>query len=154
MSISSDGQLCYGIEFDYGYEFPWDDENFEGDIEEWWRFVNGYEPPFQLYDGGDYVGGVRPPEEKIDEWYDHRKKFDDEHPLPIACVLHCSYDYGMYILAVKGTYYSASRGYPKTIDNFDVDEYNLKTLIDFCKKYIKDDKIELKPKWILSSLYG
>jgi hypothetical protein len=40
MGISTDGSVCYGILFDEGFEFPWDDEENEGYIEDWWKNFN------------------------------------------------------------------------------------------------------------------
>lgn len=36
MTTSTNAELCFGIEFDEGYEFPWDEE-WE-DIEDWWIY--------------------------------------------------------------------------------------------------------------------
>jgi len=52
MSTTTDGIICFGIMFEEGYEFPWEDycEN------EWWEEKNDSEPfPFELvnYCSGD-----------------------------------------------------------------------------------------------------
>lgn len=31
----------YGVQFEEGYEMPWDAEPFAGDIDEWWAFTQG-----------------------------------------------------------------------------------------------------------------
>jgi hypothetical protein len=40
MGISTNGSICYGILFDEDFEFPWDDEENEGYIEDWWENFN------------------------------------------------------------------------------------------------------------------
>lgn len=37
MGMSTDGQLCFGICFEDGFEFPWDNEEFDNSIERWWN---------------------------------------------------------------------------------------------------------------------
>ena len=36
MGISTDGQICFGVLFEEGYEFPWDCEEYAYDIYIWW----------------------------------------------------------------------------------------------------------------------
>lgn len=152
MSISSDGQLCYGIKFDEDIEFPWKEDNW--DLDDWWIAQCGYEPLFSLFDEqGNYLPGPRPSKEKMNEYWAHRKMFRSQHPLPIELVNYCSYGYPMYIVAVKGLNFSCSRGYPKEIDpSLIVSWSEVNELNRFVEKYISHDHEE--PKWWLSSLYG
>ena len=102
MSQSTDGQICFGIAFPEGFEFPWGD-----DSEKWWRTINGYKPPFKLYtdDNEDYLdelGNVtrERPEKRIDAYYEAQRRWDAKHPFPVLLVNYCSGDYPMWILAV------------------------------------------------------
>ena len=36
MSVSTDGQISFGILLDKNVELPWDDEKYRYDIEHWW----------------------------------------------------------------------------------------------------------------------
>ena len=156
MSISSDGIITYGINFDPDEDevvFPWGDD----DIDDWWiDVVHGYKPPFELFDkDGDYIGGVKPPQERISEYFAHRRTFKDSLPeLPVEMVIHCDYNYSMWIIAIPGTNISASRGYPQKIpDGFIHHDPEWDSiLIGFCEKHGID--MPDKPAWWLTSLYG
>ena len=157
MGTSSDGVLCFGIDFGEDYEFPWDnykgdDSDEEGDIDDWWMIQSGYIPSVEIYNKeGELIEGVTT--ETEDEYWGHRRKFQEQNPLPVDLALYCSYDYPMYILAVKGTQSSACRGEVVEIENLDVDHDSKKTLEDFCDKYLDLDADKI-PKWYLCSLYG
>lgn len=152
MGQSTDGQICYGFKFDEGHEFPWDEHD---DIEAWWLdIVHGYKPPFEMYTPeGNYVGGKRWPDEKINEYYVHRNKFEESlPPLPVKLVNYCSGDYPMYILAVPQSYKEANRGSPEAFDPSElvVTEHQQAALWDFCKTHgIEHDE----PRWWLSSYW-
>lgn len=163
MGISSDGQISFGIAFEEDYRFPWNDEKWGGDEEEWWIYgVCGYKPPFEIYDeSGHYIGGYKPSQEKINEYYSHRRDFKDEHPMPVEIVRHCSYDYPMYIVAVKGTYICNSRGDTVKFDpqSMTITDDQKKAVIDFCERYCQpEDKYseapKIDPNWYLTSMYG
>ena len=47
MGVNTDGQICFGIKFEEGDEFPWEDVDGDYDLEEWWRRVNGYTNPHE-----------------------------------------------------------------------------------------------------------
>ena len=56
MGQSTNGELWYGVVFEDGYEFPWDAEEFSGDLDDWWRTENTDHPcPVELvnYCSGD-----------------------------------------------------------------------------------------------------
>ena len=159
MSVSSDGIIAYGIHFDEEQieNLPWLGDDGDTDIEDWWiDVVHGYKPPFEIFNkDGDYIGGVKPPQSRIDEYFNHRRSFTDALPkLPVEMVIHCSYECPMYIMAIPETKMEVWRGYPKPIpDGFihrNPEWDNI--LIGFCKKY----GIEMpdKPAWWLTSLYG
>lgn len=84
-------------------------------------------------------------------------KEDDDCDLPddapVEVVRHCSYDYPMYILAVRGTKKRASRGYLQEIDpaSFVIDGEKIAA----AKAFAEARGIEWKdPKWFLCSLWG
>lgn len=152
MGVSTDGKISYGIEFPEGFYFPWVDHD---DIEDWWLDVNGYKPPFEIYDEeGEYIGGVRPSDETIKAYFESRRIFHEKHPLPVELVNTCSYDYPMYILALKGTVMTANRGFPKTFDPASLTKgEDPNRLIEFCRTH-NIDTGDKQPAWYLSSFWG
>ena len=154
MGVSTDGQICFGIAFEDEMEFPWDSDEYDGDIEGWWICaVNEYRSPFEIYNSdGEYLGGIKPSDERINEHYRAKRVFKNAHPLPVELVHHCSGDYPMYILAIPRTVKKASRGYPEEINPSEMvvtqDECNL--LIEFCEIH----GIEAEaPRWWLTSMW-
>ena len=154
MTISTDGQICYGIPFDESCEFPWDDKRWDG-IEDWWLYeVCGYTNPFELYINGGYIDGIRPPEEEIDQYHKTMIGFQVKHPCPITLVNYCSCDAPMYILAVPSSIIVANRGYPKHIDvtRLVVSNQEIDALFEFCREHNLYGLAS--PKWWLSSYWG
>ena len=154
MGMSADAQLCYGILFEEGFEFPWDSDKWDGDIEHWWLYeICGYENPFELYnDQGEYIDGKPPTEEINDKYYRAIHDFRETHPLLVEVVNYCSYDYPRHILAVADQVKLANREYAREITQEDLTNLasNLDILTQFCQKH----SIETgeKPKLWLSSL--
>ena len=151
MGISSDGQISYGLSFEEETEFPWGEQ----EIDEWWRELKGYKPSTQLYNSeGQYINGERPSNEALKAYYEEQRAWDAANPLPVELVLHCSYDYAMHILAVRGTFKSASRGHPQELDPtlFTILPEQREGLLAFCREH--GIEIPGEPKWWLSSLYG
>ena len=139
MGVSTDGQICFGIAFEEGSEFPWDrDEDADWDIEDWWRRLHGWNEFWTEADIG---------------YFDRQGTFDAEHPMPVQLVMHCSYDYPMYILSLPGTLIRASRGYPAELPS-DMGERDGIPLIDFCEEHGIELSEEQKPCWLLTSLWG
>lgn len=153
MSTSTDGIICYGSVFEEGYEFPWDGE-WDGDLEEWWRDVNEYKPPFELFDkNGNYIDGKEPPKSLFKEYYDHRHDWLENNPVPVELVNYCSGDYPMYILACPSSVKRANRGSPQEINDNDllfIDE-KYKALVEFMDKYNLES--ENANKWWLCSCW-
>ncbi len=158
MGISTNGQLCFGIIYNDGYEFPWDNSPYNGDYEEWWLVeIHGYKPPFQLYDErGEYLNGKEPSKSQRDAYYKHKFEFKKQHPFPVKVGNYCSGDYPMYMIAVPNSFYSNHRGSLIEIDpdqlKVTVEEVN--ALVDFCKTYCCAEMSEFTPKWYLSSYWG
>ena len=146
MSTSINGQICYGIKFPDGYVFPW-----YNDIEKWWRNENGYEKPFELYDESDE--SVKPPQEKIDEYYDHLHKWEDEHRMPVSLVNYQSCDDPLWIITVPSSEIYAQCGYPQEFFplDFNIKGKDILSLLNFCDKY---QLVGEGPCWWLSSYWG
>ncbi len=164
MGISTDGQICFGIPFAEDYIFPWDNEKYGGDFEDWYLYeICGYKNPFELYDGkGDYVDGEKPSEDKISKYYDTRSNFCQAHPLPIEPVNYCSGDCPMYMVVILRTFKTNSRGSPCAFDpkELTITDEEKQDLVIFCEKYCRpaeDTYCEfpkMEPKWYLSSLWS
>jgi hypothetical protein len=165
MGVSTNGVICYGIKFEEGQEFPWDAEPWEGAVQEWWRDVNGYKPPFELYDQhgnyhpsikvvpGRYPSDTKPEDESLTErYYAPQRAWDEAHPVPVELENYCSDDCPMYILSVPAIGTSAERGYPEAIKPHEFVDPDPEPLLAFCRKY----KIRggTKPKWWLCSYWG
>jgi hypothetical protein len=138
MGQSTDGCIAYGVVFEDGYEFPWDAEPFNGDLEEWWRVEQGF----------DASKGY-----PAEGWLDYQKQFDAAHPLPAQVENYCSGNYPMWLLAVPSSRRSASRGEPEKLDALpDVTEAEKTALREFCAKYqLTPEKAE---GWYLYSYWG
>lgn len=157
MGVSTDGHICFGIAFEDGFEFPWDTEESDQDIDSWWVYgVLGFKHSFELYDEkGEYLNGVKPPQEDTDRYYDEKRQFEVKNKkLPVQLVNYCSGGYPMYILAVPRTYLSCSRGYPADFDpsELTVTEEEKAALLQFCIDHGIEHDAE--PKWLLSSYWG
>ena len=154
MGVSTNGQICYGITFDAGYEFPWDLDDYQGDIEEWWLCkIHGYKPSFEIYDAkGNYINGKTPPEEEINRYFAEKHEFAKTRPLPVELINYCSGDYPMYALAVPGTVVTALRGDPTEFEPaaLMVDAEKLAALMRFCAAH----GLEGEPRWLLTSYWS
>ncbi len=154
MGVSTNGQIAFGIPLEEDAELPWDDH--EDGLEGWWREQTGWKEPFPLWDAtGNYVGGVKPPEEKIGKWFDYQHKWDEGNPVPIKLVNVCSGDCPMWMLASNGTVRKAFRGYPERFDPSELKtpEDEGRSILDFCERYgIEVDAS--KVGWYLSSYWG
>jgi len=146
MGISSNGVMAFGIDLGEGDDLPW--REFD-DIDEWWNSVSGFNPSVNPYADDSSESSM----DDINTYHDEKKLFEEENPLPIELVWHCSYEYPMFILAVNDTEMSASRGYPVEFNPSDmvITEAQIQVLKDFCEKY----EIEYsEPKWYLCSILG
>jgi hypothetical protein len=155
VTVSTNGQICFGILFEEGFEFPWDVPDYDRDIDEWWLMkANGYKPSFELFNKeGEYLTKGKPAQDVIEKYFDERRKFIKDKPLPVALVNYCSVDYAEYILAVPSSRMHARRGYPVSFEP----EALRVTVEDIAvlKKFCGDHGItyEGEPKWYLSSLW-
>lgn len=165
MGVSTNGILCYGVRFDEGHEFPWDGDEHNGDLESWWRAVNGYKEPFPLYGpDGNYLPGIplKPPrypgnkeatDEVMNRYFKPQEEWDKAHPLPVELVNYCSGDYAAYIVAVPSSVVTAHRGCPKQLNphQLSVSVLEESALKAFCDKHGLQGE---GPAWWLCSYWG
>lgn len=151
--MSTDAQICYGIAFEEGFEFPWGIEPWWGDHEAWWRDVNGYESLWYPYtEDGDYKPGVDGNDPRVDEYHSHKSSWIRENPFPLTLV-HCgSYDFSEVILAVTSTFVIAE-GYGESFrpSQLIVHDGSRNVLLDFCRMWNIESN---HPKWWLSTYRG
>jgi hypothetical protein len=158
MSTSTDAQICFGICMDEDDELPWNAEPFNGDMEEWWLGVHDYKPPFDLFDEkGNFLPGVTREDPRIREYFEHRRQWLDQHPIPVKEVNYCSGDAPMYILAIPSSCLTALRGYPEEFDPSAlpalISDADRQAFDAFCQEYLSDTERN-GTKWWLSSYWG
>lgn len=159
MSTSTDGQLSFGLIFDEGFEFPWCDEDGDGDeddfIRAWWYKRNSYgDPTLKLYDSdGNCVEPESSRGEAVARLYSERREWEEAHPIPIQVVNYCSCDSPMLMLATR--HFSASRGYPKELDLECLVSLDLEPDRQILSAFLEEYGIESdhEPQWFLSSLW-
>lgn len=157
MSTSTNGQICYGIYFDEGHEFPWDGEEWEGDIENWWLIESGWkwdkQNPFDEH--GNYSTGLHEDHPLVNEYFDSRYAWKESHPCPIELVNYQSGECPAHIIALPESIITARRGYPEVINpayQLNSTKEMTDALTGFCAKYgIEHDT---GPQWYLSSYWG
>jgi len=152
MGQSTDANICYGIPFEEGTEFPWDNEPFDGDFEEWYlREVSKFKPSFEIYDeNGEYLNGIRPSQEIIDKYFDEQREIVKNNKCPVEVFTHCHHECPMYIIGIRGTEQTANRGYPLELQ--EITKQDPTIITDFCKKY--NIKYTEEPKWLLYSYWN
>lgn len=160
MGQSTDAQICFGVSLDEDFEAPWDKEKYDYDIGFWWIYkIKGYEDPVQIYnEAGEYINELPPSKEDKDRYYDTRKKFEKDNPVPVEPVYHCSSNHTMWIIAVPATVITANRGYPTRLTSLTdlrrwVSEILHKKLVDFCQ-LVNIDMNNKNTGWWLSSWRG
>lgn len=155
MGVSTNAEINYGIVFDEGFEFPWDDDKYDCDIWEWWRDVNGYKPLFKPYsDDGGYAPGFSKDDPRIDEYYEHMNKWDEENPIGVKLVNYCSDDCPIYMLAIEKAGILAHRGEPALFVPSELLGAKAMSawLTEFCAKW--GIETEQEPGWYLTSYWG
>ena len=127
--------LCYGIHFPgEWYEFPWGDDDIEG----WWLDeVLGWKPPFPVFDAnGEYINGVRPPDEKITEYFKSRWELKKANPMPVSLVFYGSDEYAQYILCTPSSVKRADWNDAKQIGaTLLYSEAEEAALLNFCERF-------------------
>ena len=141
--ISIKSQICYGIEFDEDFAFPWQGKN----IEDWW-----------IYDVLKYKDPVAADLNNIDF-----KKIDffEINPLPVELVAVGSKNCCAYIIAAKDSLISVEEATTEVfipcLLEVKVSEETKESLIDFCIKYLlPGNEIyfpTMSPQWYLSNYF-
>lgn len=155
MGVSTNGIIGFGVVCDEGTELPWDTEEFDGDIEEWWRRENDFRDIHSPWTpDGNYATGWGDKDPRLDEYYRHRREWLESHPVPIELENYCSGDCPMYALTVPGLGTSCRRGYPKTFEPSELvaTPDQAESLKAFLMKY--GIEYEGEPGWLLMSYWG
>ena len=162
MGVDVVGEISFGIKFNEGYKFPWDNEEYDGDEQEWWIYcVCGYENEYELFNGeGEWVMGVKPAQSVIDKYYQRRSDFKELHPVHFEKVNYGSGGAPQYIIALKDIGYAAEWGSPTLIDpeTLHMPSESARWLIGFCETFLQpendsyDEFPEMAPRWYLSAL--
>jgi hypothetical protein len=140
MGTTTKGVIFHGIMFPDEFDFPWNGDKYDGNIDEWW-----------IYECCGYKG--------TDE-YSERKEFLKENPIPIALAWTYSYEYTCFGIAAIGSIVESSDDVTElNFSEMEINDVERNSVIDFCEKYIKtedegDDFPELKTKWYLSGFHG
>lgn len=90
-------------------------------------------------------------------WFAAKQQLEEAAPIEI--IWHCSYDYPMYVIAMKGTQLSAARGYPKKIeDTRELVTTALSTAkIAEAARFVHEHELldrPFEPAWLLFSMWG
>jgi len=157
MGVSTDGIIFCGWPLEEDAELPWDNEDNEDDgVEDCWRRVSGYKPLFELWTpAGEYVGGVRPPEDRMSAYGDHQREWDKANPIPFEVENYCSAECPMYAITVPGAGATARRGYPTKIDASFMGSVD-SVKVEGIRALLAEHGVELdgEPSWYLGSYWG
>lgn len=146
MGVSTDAILAYGIDLDEDWtdKVPW---SYEDGMDYW--LYKRYDLNLKYETREEYE--AIPEEMKKEIWARQREFLK---ACPVEDIYHCSLDYPMVVLAIRGTRTTASRGYPKVIEKlrtpgqFAIDRF-LRTL----EEWGVDTGGE-HPRWLLFSMWG
>lgn len=152
MGSDAKSSICYGVSFEDGADFPWEDN-----LDDWWLKESGFKPPFELFDEhGEYINGVRPPEAKVDEYYDKKHEWEKQHPVPVDLV-YCGSDEGhLTIVAIPSSVIRSDWEEPKELStNLSLQrEVGANDLKKFYRFYLKYFKVIPDLKWYMSSYFS
>ena len=141
MSNSSTARLSFGVAFKEEFEFPWSDrEKYDDGITNWWKEVNDYVQPPELFTFASI--------------YSHQSKWLELNPVPFEIVRSGSYEYFISIIATRTMIvdWGETLEVSPIIFNKRKVKDDTKAILDFLKKYSIEH--EDSPKWLLSSYYG
>lgn len=154
MGTSTNGQLSFGVVFPEDFEFPWDGEPHDGDIESWWRDVRGFVNPVEYpYDeSGEYKPGIDEDSPVVEQYFENIREWLKANPIPVELVNYCSGDYPMYLLATKHMQNYRGDAEPVDLDWLRDTEAAEKKLREFLDEFgIESDG---KIGWRLTSYWG
>lgn len=132
MGQSTDAILFYGILFEDEDEAP--EFMREAGYDDWWEFLEA-ESGLPLYGEAGH---------SFEAHQEYREK------QPVDLIQHCSGDYPMYGLCVRGSEVTARRGYPISLEDGlpEISNDQEQAFFHWCEKH----NIKLQdPKWILCS---
>jgi hypothetical protein len=138
MGTSTDAELIYGVCLDDWDECGYEELPFAAGDED------GFEDTLARLAGAPSYG-----EGEFEVIYPQRKAATDASPLML--LRHCSHDYPMYILGLKATYKSASRGGAVEFDS--LDEPSVED-VQALYAFMREHGIEGDVKWVLCSMWG
>lgn len=154
MGTDATAALCFGIDLGETPDMPWDDDKFDYDPETWWEDINDYKEHFKLYDeNGNRLPGTT--DAKIREYFDHRRKWHEQNPLPFNIVHHGADACASVILTVPGTTVNANWDGPTQVDVEKIRSTSeaLQTFMNAVRKYnLVPGGSE--PQWLMSCYYG
>jgi hypothetical protein len=136
--------LCYGFvlageEEERPSFMPEDDEDW--DFEEWIAELEGVKYP------GPYTDENKP---KFPAYWEAKDEANKR--VGISLVYYCSWEYPMFILAIKESEHKVARGYTESLGQaIEAPTEWRKRLKEFCERTSTEFK---EPEWLLSSLYG
>lgn len=127
MGFASYAEISYGVKFGNGYEFPWDKEEFNNDIIEWWF-------------------------KEVLKVTQYSRIFYESNLPPVKLVQYAHSD--CFILAIPSTVIQCEDCFPYHFKSNDLtfSEEQQLSLIDFIEKYITEK--HQTPKWWLSTYYA
>lgn len=134
MGVSTDAILCFGVDLSEDYEdlLPWQQlEDDDNDFDTWVARISGAD---------------------TDDWKAIKEAAEK---CPVELVSHCSYDYPMYIVAVRGTKITARRGSPKVIslDAIGGDDFIERQIA--AERFCEEHGIPCGDfQWLLCSMWG
>jgi hypothetical protein len=88
-------------------------------------------------------------DEERSAWYNGLNAAVDA--CPVEPITHCSYDYPLHIISIRGTENRAARGYPVEVELNDPSPEKIAAAKEWCEKYGIPWQ---EPKWYLASLWG
>jgi hypothetical protein len=151
MSVSTNGIIFYGLLFDEGFEFPWDDD--DDSLDGWWHGLKN--PNYPYTSDGAYKDEIDSRDHPMVLAYvESRIAWEAANPVPVELVNYCSESVPMYGLAVPGTVIECRRGYPIEISTstIDWDVTKERLMWEFLEEY--KIKYEGNLKWYLASYWG
>jgi hypothetical protein len=155
MGVSTDGIIAFGVPCIDDAALPWDAEPFCGDMNEWWRSVNGFVDVHQPFDEhGNYAEGWSGDDPRLAEYTAAREAFDKRTPLPVSVEDCCSASCPKYAIVLPETVVRCYRGFPATFnpDSLIASFFRDQRLREFIRQY--GIETEGEPRWLLMSYWG
>lgn len=163
MGMDADADISFGVAFDEGQDFPWTEN---GDIEDWWRKINGFVPLYEY----DWVRDPTPAtynhiavfkdgraltDEELKAHYQHKKDWDEAHPMPVMERSFGSDARSCTLLVVPSSHIHGSWDSPTKFDpsKLLVSLKDLEAFRQFMKTYMPDAPTD-NYGWMLTAYFG